>query len=169
MFMDLKNRPTSVSAPDVLAGANAVAQYLAGRGLEKNDKVVIMLPTGPNFAYVYFGILFAGGVPVPVSQPAGTNNLAKYLDNLTHIIQDCEAKFFITYEKIKVIAGSLMNISNLVKGFHLRRRDPRQPGAGGAVPSAAGGKAGRPGPHPVHVGDDRKAERRHAVAPQPAA
>ena len=116
-FMDLKNRPTTVSAPEVLAGAKAVAQYLAVRGLEKDDKVVIMLPTGPNFAYVYFGILFAGGVPVPVSQPAGTNNLAKYLDNLTHIIQDCEAKYFITYEKIKVIAASLMNISNLVKGF----------------------------------------------------
>lgn len=116
-FMDLKNRPTSVSAPEVLAGAKAVAQYLAFRGLEKDDKVVIMLPTGPNFAYVYFGILFAGGVPVPVSQPAGTNNLAKYLDNLTHIIQDCEAKYFITYEKIKVIAASLMNISNLVRGF----------------------------------------------------
>jgi fatty-acyl-CoA synthase len=116
-FMDLKNRETRVSAPQVFEGAKTVAQYLANRGLEKNDKVVIMLPTGPNFAYVYFGILLAGGVPVPVSQPAGTNNLAKYLDNLSHIIHDCEAKYFITYEKIKVIAGSLMNISNLVSGF----------------------------------------------------
>lgn len=56
---------------------------------------------------------------MPVSQPAGTSHLAKYLDNLTHIIRDSEAKFFITYKKIKLIAGSLMNISNLVQGFIL--------------------------------------------------
>ena len=117
IFMDLKNREQRVSAVEVLEKARAVAQYLMDRGLKKNDKVVIMLPTGENFAYIYFGILIAGGVPVPVSQPAGTSNIGKYLDNLTHIIHDCEAKYFITYEKIKLIAGSLMNISNLVSGF----------------------------------------------------
>jgi fatty-acyl-CoA synthase len=117
IFMDLKNKETRVSASQVLEKARAVAQYLMARGLKQNDKVVIMLPTGQNFAYVYFGVIIAGGVPVPVSQPAGTSNLAKYLDNLTHIIHDCEAKFFITYDKIKLIAGSLMNISNLVSGF----------------------------------------------------
>jgi fatty-acyl-CoA synthase len=117
IFMDLKNREQRVSAADVLEKGRGVAQYLIARGLKKNDKVVVMLPTGPNFAYIYFGILIAGGVPVPVSQPAGTSNLGKYLDNLTHIIHDCEGKFFITYDKIKLIAGSLMNISSLVKGF----------------------------------------------------
>ena len=117
IFMDLKNKEHQVSAVEVLEKARAVAQYLMGRGLKKNDKVVIMLPTGQNFAFIYFGILIAGGVPVPVSQPAGTSNIGKYLDNLTHIIHDCEARYFITYEKIKLIAGSLMNISNLVSGF----------------------------------------------------
>ncbi|OHD65783.1 MAG: hypothetical protein A2176_14345 [Spirochaetes bacterium RBG_13_51_14] len=117
IFMDLKNRESRVSASDILRQGTNVAHYLMARGLKREDNVVVMLPTGANFAYIYFGILMAGGVPVPVSQPAGTSNLAKYLDNLTHIIQDCEAKFFITYEKIKVIAGSLMNISNLVSGF----------------------------------------------------
>lgn len=117
IFMDLKNREKRVSATEVLEKAREVAQYLLARGIKKNDKVVVMLPTGANFAYIYFGILIAGGVPVPVSQPAGTSNLAKYLDNLTHIIHDSEGKFFITYEKIKLIAGSLMNISDLVGGF----------------------------------------------------
>lgn len=117
IFMDLKNKETRVSASEVLEKARSVAQYLMARGLKHNDKVVIMLPTGQKFAYIYFGIIIAGGVPVPVSQPAGTSNLAKYLDNLTHIIHDCEARFFITYDKIKLIAGSLMNISNLVNGF----------------------------------------------------
>jgi acyl-CoA synthetase (AMP-forming)/AMP-acid ligase II len=119
IFMDLKNKESHVSSADVLEQAMTAAQYLLGKGVKKNDKIVVMLPTGPNFAYIYFGILMAGGVPVPVSQPAGTSNIAKYLDNLTHIIRDSEAKYFITYEKIKLIAGSLMNIANLVQGFIL--------------------------------------------------
>lgn len=117
IFMDLKNRESRVSAGDIQEKGRVVAQYLMGRGLKKDDRVVIMLPSGANFAYVYFGVLIAGGIPVPVSQPAGTNNIGKYLDNLTHIIHDCEAKFFITYDKIKVIAGSLMNMPNLANGF----------------------------------------------------
>jgi acyl-CoA synthetase (AMP-forming)/AMP-acid ligase II len=76
-----------------------------------------MLPTSKEFAYIYFGILISGGIPVPVSQPAGTSNIEKYLDNLTHIIKDCEANFFITYDKIKSIAGSLMIIPALKNGF----------------------------------------------------
>jgi fatty-acyl-CoA synthase len=117
MMMDLKNRETKLSAAQILEKGRDVARYLMSRGMKKDDKVVVMLPTGANFAYVYFGILIGGGVPVPVSQPAGTSNLGKYLDNLTHIINDCGARFFITYEKIKVIAGSLMNIPGLVGGF----------------------------------------------------
>ncbi len=118
-FMDLTNKESHVSSVEVLQQANVAAQYLLSKGLKKNDKIVVMLPTSANFAYVYFGILMAGGVPVPVSQPAGTSHIAKYLDNLTHIIRDSEAKYFITYEKIKAIAGSLMNIADLVQGFIL--------------------------------------------------
>lgn len=117
IFMNMRNQEHKVSATEVLKGAETVAQYLASKGLVKGDKVVIMLPTSPEFAFVYFGILMAGGVPAPVSQPAGTSNIEKYLDNLTHIINDSEARFFITYEKIRSIAGSLMNIPNLKDGF----------------------------------------------------
>jgi len=116
-FMDIRNQEHAVTANDVLNGAQAVARYLLSKGLIKNDKVVIMLPTSKEFACIYFGILMAGGIPVPVSQPAGTSNIEKYLDNMIHIINDSEARFFITYEKIRSIAGSLMNIPNLKNGF----------------------------------------------------
>ncbi len=119
VYMDMKNQPDYCSAPEVVEHAEEVAWYLMSRGLNKNDKVVVMLPTGREFAYVYFGILIAGGVPVPVSQPAGTSQIEKYLDNLSHIIHDCEARFFVTYDKIKLIAGSLMSIRDLVNGFIL--------------------------------------------------
>ncbi len=116
-FMDLKNQSHKLTAGDSLDGALSVAQYLMSLGLKKNDKVMVMLPTSIEFVYVYFGILMAGAVPVPVSQPAGTSNIGKFLENLQHIILDSESKFFITYDKIKMLIGSLMTIPNLVKGF----------------------------------------------------
>lgn len=117
IFMDMKNRERRVAASEIWNGAMETAQYLLARGIRKNTKVVVMLPTSPEFSFIYFGILMAGGIPVPVSQPAGTTNLEKYLDNLTHIIQDSDARFFITYDRIKAIAGSLMALPNLTEGF----------------------------------------------------
>jgi len=117
IFMDAKNNEKKISARDVKRGAITVSQYLVNKGLQKDDKVIIMLQTGENFAYVFYGILMAGGIPVPVSQPAGTSNIEKYLNNLKHIIHDSEAAFFITYEKIGMIAGSLMSMPKLRHGF----------------------------------------------------
>lgn len=136
-LMDMKNHETKVSAIQILDNARRVARVLLSKGLKHRDKVVIMLPTSANFAYIYFGVLIAGGVPVPVSQPAGTSNLGKYLDNLTHIINDCEARFFITYDKIKAITGSLMNIPGLIGGFLFDEEiisDPSAEKAGCAFP-----------------------------------
>ncbi|HRZ26439.1 MAG TPA: fatty acyl-AMP ligase [Spirochaetota bacterium] len=117
IFMDMKNHEKKISAAEVVARSEMTAQYLMAQGLRKDDKVVIMLPTGEEFVYVYFGTLMAGGVPVPVSQPAGTSNLEKYLGNLKHIIVDCEGKFFITYDKMKMIIGSMVGITSLGTHF----------------------------------------------------
>ncbi|MBN1532674.1 MAG: fatty acyl-AMP ligase [Spirochaetes bacterium] len=116
-FMDMKNQAQVLTAGDALDGALAVAQHLMSLGLKKEDKVMVMLPTSVEFVHVYFGILMAGAVPVPVSQPAGTSNIGKYLENLQHIIRDSESKFFITYDKIKMLIGGLMAVPNLVKEF----------------------------------------------------
>ncbi len=113
IFLDGKNNETPITGADALAGALATAQYLVSRGLKKNDKVVVMLPTSFDFVKTYFGILFAGGIPVPVTQPAGTNNIEKYLDNLKHIISNSDANFFITYDKIKIIVASLLGNSGI--------------------------------------------------------
>ena len=117
IFMDMKNKDHSISASHVIERSEEIAQFLMARGLKKDDKVVIMLPTSEDFVYVYFGTLIAGGIPVPVSQPAGTSNLEKYLGNLKHIIQDCEGKFFITYDKMQMIIGSMAGIKNLETDF----------------------------------------------------
>jgi long-chain acyl-CoA synthetase len=52
----------------MLDGASAhVAGLLRERGLEPGDRVGVMLPNVPYFPVVYYGILRAGGVVVPVN------------------------------------------------------------------------------------------------------
>jgi long-chain acyl-CoA synthetase len=48
-------------------GASRVAGLLEARGLEPGDRVGIMLPNVPYFGIVYYGILRAGGVIVPMN------------------------------------------------------------------------------------------------------
>src|SRR4051812_11512324 len=48
-------------------GASRIAGLLRARGIEPGDRVAIMLPNVPYFPVVYYGILRAGGVVVPMN------------------------------------------------------------------------------------------------------
>nr|MBA2630740.1 AMP-binding protein [Thermoleophilaceae bacterium] len=52
----------------VLEGSAArIATLLAARGLDPGDRVGLMLPNVPYFPAIYYGILRAGGVVVPMN------------------------------------------------------------------------------------------------------
>src|SRR3954469_6877968 len=48
-------------------GASRIAGLLKTKGIEPGDRVAIMLPNVPYFPVVYYGILRAGGVVVPMN------------------------------------------------------------------------------------------------------
>ena len=48
-------------------GASRIAGILRDRGLQPGDRVGVMLPNVPYFAIVYYGVLRAGGVVVPMN------------------------------------------------------------------------------------------------------
>src|SRR5690349_21691652 len=49
------------------AGASRITGLLEDRGLEPGGRVGIMLPNVPYFGIVYYGVLRAGGVVVPMN------------------------------------------------------------------------------------------------------
>jgi long-chain acyl-CoA synthetase len=49
------------------ADVASFADYLIDGGLEPGDRVGVILPNGPAFAVVFYGVLHAGGVVVPMS------------------------------------------------------------------------------------------------------
>jgi long-chain acyl-CoA synthetase len=62
-------------------GAARVAGLLGARGLRPGDRVGIMLPNVPHFAFVYYGILRAGGVVVPMNVLLKAREVSFYLSD----------------------------------------------------------------------------------------
>src|SRR4051812_25929200 len=60
-------------------GATRIAGLLKEKGVQPGDRVGIMLPNVPYFAIVYYGILRAGGVVVPMNVLLKGREVAFYL------------------------------------------------------------------------------------------
>jgi long-chain acyl-CoA synthetase len=63
------------------AGSAAVAGLLKEKGFETGDRVGIMLPNVPYFAPVYYGVLRAGGVVVPMNVLLKGREVKFYLED----------------------------------------------------------------------------------------
>jgi long-chain acyl-CoA synthetase len=61
--------------------AARVAGLLAAKGVRPGDRVGVMLPNVPHFAVVYYGILRAGGVVVPMNVLLKEREVAYYLSD----------------------------------------------------------------------------------------
>jgi long-chain acyl-CoA synthetase len=62
-------------------GSARVAGLLRSKGLQKGDRVGIMLPNVPYFALAYYGVLRAGGVVVPMNVLLKGREVAFYLED----------------------------------------------------------------------------------------
>src|SRR3954469_3415931 len=63
------------------AGSAAVAGLLKEKGVEPGDRVGSMLPNVPYFAVVYYGVLRAGGVVVPMNVLLKAREVKFYLED----------------------------------------------------------------------------------------
>jgi non-ribosomal peptide synthetase component F len=59
-----------ISHQQLADASDAIAAGLQRAGLKPRQAVAIMLPTSPEYFHTYFGILHAGGIPVPIYPPA---------------------------------------------------------------------------------------------------
>jgi long-chain acyl-CoA synthetase len=62
-------------------GTARVAALLRAKGVQPGDRVGIMLPNSPYFALVYYGVLRAGGVIVPMNVLLKSREVRFYLEN----------------------------------------------------------------------------------------
>jgi 1-acyl-sn-glycerol-3-phosphate acyltransferase len=77
-------------------GARAVATGLIARDVAPGDRVALMLPTGQDFFHAFFGILYAGAVPVPIYPPMRPSQFEDHLRRQARILANAGACVLVT-------------------------------------------------------------------------
>jgi len=97
----------SVNYRELYERSAHLASELRKSGIGSGENVAIMLPTGKEFFYTFFGVLMAGGVPVPLYPPANIKQIEDHLQRQSTILKNAESQFLITEERVKTLARLL--------------------------------------------------------------
>lgn len=120
----------SISYGDLHREALKVAARLRQLHLEQGEPVAIMLPTGINYFHAFFGILYGGGVPVPLYPPARPTQIQEHVRRHRKILSNAGTSLLITVEEVKPVARLLMSqvpgLKKIVTVGELYRSQPGQ-------------------------------------------
>ena len=89
------------------SGAERIAQGLLERGVKKGVSIAVMLPTGSDYFFSFFGIILAGCVPVPIYPPFRPSGIEDHLRRHAGILQNADAVMMITFGEAAGIAARL--------------------------------------------------------------
>ena len=98
---------THISYLALAQASRRVAAGLQQRGLAPRQTVAIMLPTSADYFYVYFGILLAGGVPVPIYPPARLAQIEEHVRRHGRILANARAAMMVTVRQGRGVARLL--------------------------------------------------------------
>jgi fatty-acyl-CoA synthase len=87
--------------------AKTIAAQLQQLGLDSEQTVAIMLPTSEEFFYAYFGVLLAGGIPVPIYPPFRRNKLEEYMLQESKILHNAQVSILITFQEVAILSHLL--------------------------------------------------------------
>ena len=90
--------------------ARAVAAGLVELDIVPGDRVALMLPTSVEFFTAFFGILYAGAVPVPIYPPMQRSQIEDYARRQAGILRNAGARLLITVPAALKLGSLLQGI-----------------------------------------------------------
>ena len=97
-----------LSYRDIWEGAADVAFGLRELGLRPGRAVAMMLPTSTDYILTFFGVLLAGGVPVPVYPPLRMAQLEEHLLRRIAIFRNARADLLVVMPEALGLAPLLL-------------------------------------------------------------
>lgn len=104
-FVDLQESEQRVPKSLVRERALTIAANLMERGVRKGDRVALVLPTCPEFAECFFGVLSAGAIPVPLYPPVRIGKLDEYHRRTAAMLKAVDSALVVTDERIRRFLG----------------------------------------------------------------
>jgi fatty-acyl-CoA synthase len=75
--------------------ALAMARRLIAAGVTKGDRVALIAETGPDFAALFCGAVYAGAWPVPLPLPTSFGGKENYIEQLAVQLESCDPKLLL--------------------------------------------------------------------------
>lgn len=104
-----RGEETVIRYGELLEGARKVAAGLLELGLKREETVALMLPTSESFFHAFFGILLAGGIPVPIYPPVRPDKIEEYALREAGILNNAEVRILITFSQVETL-GRLLRV-----------------------------------------------------------
>ncbi|MDB5710665.1 MAG: acyl-CoA synthetase [Sphingomonas bacterium] len=85
--------------------ALAMARRLIAAGVKPEDRIALIAETSPDFAALFFGVIYAGGWPVPLPLPTSFGGRDSYIEQLRVQLASCDPTMLIYPPELAQMAG----------------------------------------------------------------
>ena len=113
----------TLSYAELAKQSRSVAAGLVERDIMPGDRVALMLPTGLDFFTTFFGVLYAGGIPVPIYPPMQRSQIEDYARRQAGILRNAGARLLVTVpEGIRlgaILKGLVPSLSSIESAMTL--------------------------------------------------
>ena len=86
--------------------ALAAARRLIAHGIQPGDRIALVAETGPEFAALFCGAVYAGAWPVPLPLPTSFGGKDNYIDQLAVQLQSSDPKVLFYPAELAELAGA---------------------------------------------------------------
>jgi fatty-acyl-CoA synthase len=107
-FLDGDLNPTEWSFADLVKEARRRGAKLRAMGLEKGDRLAMIIPEPEDFVLSFLGAITAGIVPVPMYPPLALGRLDSYIDGAASILKAAGAKMLLTTKQVAPVLWTLV-------------------------------------------------------------
>lgn len=88
--------PRVFSAAELLTSARCWRRAIQAAGVRRHDRVAILLPNDERFVAAFFGAMYAGATPVPLSWPVSGLDAARKLAALRPLVEVADVRLVVT-------------------------------------------------------------------------
>jgi fatty-acyl-CoA synthase len=121
---------------ELRADALAAAYRLIAAGVKPEDRIALVAETGPEFAALFFGAVYAGAWPVPLPLPTSFGGRDSYVEQLRVQLSSCDPRMLIYPPELADMASDAARLVSIegIDWSELATRDAPE----SALPTADG-------------------------------
>ncbi|KIU27984.1 acyl-CoA synthetase [Sphingomonas melonis] len=96
---------------ELRSDAIAAAYRLIAAGVQPEDRIALVAETGPEFAALFFGTIYAGAWPVPLPLPTSFGGRDSYIEQLRVQLTSCDPKMLIFPPELSAMAAEAARLA----------------------------------------------------------